>query len=186
MADTKISALAAAGTLAGSEIVPVVQSSTTVRTTVSLMAQYAANPTTDDGDSLGTTALKWSDLFLASGAVLNFNSGDYTITHSADTLTFSGAAAFTPQALSGAGAIDLTTLVTKLTTTGADALTLADGVEGQIKIIVMIVDGGDGTLTPTNFGNGTTITFNDAGDSCVLVFLGTDWWLLANNGCTVA
>ena len=31
------------------------------------------------------------------------------------------------QSLSGAGAVDLTNLVTELTTTGADALTLADG-----------------------------------------------------------
>ena len=40
------------------------------------------------------------------------------------------------QSLSGAGAVDLTNLVTELTTTGADALTLADGTtSGQIKII---------------------------------------------------
>jgi hypothetical protein len=34
----------------------------------------------------------WSDLFLASGAVINFNNGDVTITHSANTLAFGGAA----------------------------------------------------------------------------------------------
>ena len=62
-----------------------------------------ANPASDDGDSLGTTALKWSDLFLASGAVINFNSGNYTITHSAGSLAFSGALALTGllSALSG-------------------------------------------------------------------------------------
>jgi hypothetical protein len=51
-----------------------------------------ASPTTDDGAALGTTSLKWSDLFLASGAVINFNSGDVTITHSTDLLTFDNAA----------------------------------------------------------------------------------------------
>jgi len=44
-------------------------------------------PDADDGAALGSTSLKWSDLFLASGAVVNFNSGDVTLTHSTGTLT---------------------------------------------------------------------------------------------------
>ena len=48
-------------------------------------------PHTDDGAALGTTALKWSDLFLASGGVINFDNGDVTLTHSANTLAFAGA-----------------------------------------------------------------------------------------------
>ena len=47
----------------------------------------AVAPDTDDGAALGTTALKWSDLFLAPGAVINFNSGNVTLTHSTGTLT---------------------------------------------------------------------------------------------------
>jgi hypothetical protein len=49
----------------------------------------AVAPDADDGAALGTTALKWSDLFLASGAVINFNNGNVTLTHSAGTLTMS-------------------------------------------------------------------------------------------------
>ena len=90
------------------------------------------------------------------------------------------------QSLSGAGAINLTTLTTTLTTTGANALTLADGAVGQIKIIVMIADGGDGTLTPTNLANGTTLTFADVGDAVTLQFLGTKWWVISNNGAVLA
>lgn len=90
------------------------------------------------------------------------------------------------QSLSGAGAVDVVNGVTLLTTTGANALTLADGVTGQVKTIVMITDGGDGTLTPTNFGNGTTATFNDAGDSLTLIFVNSKWYILANSGCTIA
>ena len=41
---------------------------------------------------------------------------------------------------------------------------------GQMKIITMVADGGDGTLTPTTFANGSTITFNDVGDSVLLVY----------------
>jgi hypothetical protein len=48
-------------------------------------------PTADDGAALGSTTKEWSDLFVASGAVLNFNNGNYTVTHSAGLLTFSGA-----------------------------------------------------------------------------------------------
>jgi|TARA_R110001599_G_scaffold52245_5_gene146068 hypothetical protein len=91
------------------------------------------------------------------------------------------------QTLSGAGAIDLVTGVTEVTTTAADALTLANGTVGQIKIIVMKVDGGDGTITPVTFAGGTTITMNDAGDSVMLTYATTiGWVLVANNGCTIA
>lgn len=50
------------------------------------------DPDADDGASLGTALLKWSDIYLAAGAVINFNNGDVTITHSTDALAFAGAA----------------------------------------------------------------------------------------------
>ena len=91
------------------------------------------------------------------------------------------------QSLSGAGAIDVVTGVTEVTTTAADALTLANGTVGQLKIITMVADGGDGTITPTTFANGTTITMNDVGDTVVLVYVTTRGWTVINNiGCTVA
>ena len=92
------------------------------------------------------------------------------------------------QSLSGAGAVDLTNLITELTTTGADALTLADGTtSGQIKIINMIVDGGDGTLTPATFANGTTITFDAVGESATLVWNSTVGWVATSTvGATIA
>ena len=93
----------------------------------------------------------------------------------------------TVQALSGAGAISLNTLHTALTTTGAQAQTLANGVAGQIKTISMVADGGDGTLTPVTFANGSTITFNDVGDSVMLIYNTTGGWaLISNTGCTIA
>jgi len=93
----------------------------------------------------------------------------------------------TVQALSGAGAISLNTLHTALTTTGAQAQTLANGVNGQIKTITMVADGGDGTLTPATFANGSTITFNDVGDSVMLIYNTTGGWaLISNTGCTIA
>lgn len=44
-------------------------------------------PTSNDGAALGSGALAFSDLFLASGAVININNGDWTATHSAGVLT---------------------------------------------------------------------------------------------------
>jgi hypothetical protein len=94
------------------------------------------------------------------------------------------------QSLSGPGAVNLTTYTTAFSSTGTgDALTLADGAAGQIKNIVYVAEaaGGDtGVLTPANFGNGTTITFNAVGESVQLQFIGTDWWIISNNGATVA
>lgn len=52
----------------------------------------AFSPAANDGNALGTTTLMWADLFLATGGVINFNNGDVTITHSADTLAFAGGA----------------------------------------------------------------------------------------------
>ena len=47
----------------------------------------AIAPSTSDGQALGTSSLMFSDLFLASGSVLNFNNGDVTLTHSSNLLT---------------------------------------------------------------------------------------------------
>lgn len=48
-------------------------------------------PSTNDVAALGSATLRWSDLFLASGSVINFNAGDVTITHAANSLAFAGA-----------------------------------------------------------------------------------------------
>lgn len=91
------------------------------------------------------------------------------------------------QTLAAAGAVDITSLVTRVDSAGAIALTLADGANGQVKIIVMGTDGGDATLTPTTKTGFSTITFNDAGDGVTLVFITTKGWICAgNNGATLA
>jgi hypothetical protein len=96
----------------------------------------------------------------------------------------------TVQALSGPGAVNITSLVTAFTSTAAgNALTLANGAQGQLKTIIYVAEaaGGDtGILTPTNLGSATTITFNAVGDSATLQFAGTDWWVVGFRGAVVA
>jgi hypothetical protein len=48
------------------------------------------SPGTTDSLALGSGTLMWSDLFLASGAVVNFNNGNLTMTHSAGALAITG------------------------------------------------------------------------------------------------
>lgn len=50
----------------------------------------ALYPTTNDAIALGKSAKSYSDLFVASGGVINFNAGDVTLTHSSNLLTLAG------------------------------------------------------------------------------------------------
>ena len=47
-------------------------------------------PATDDGAVLGLTTNAWSDLRLASGSVIDWDSSDVTLTHAANQLTLAG------------------------------------------------------------------------------------------------
>jgi hypothetical protein len=71
------------------------------------LASGSARPATNDAAALGTSALSWSDLFLASGAVINWANGDYTITHSAGLLTTNGNLSLTTSGVLTAGTIEL-------------------------------------------------------------------------------
>ena len=51
----------------------------------------------------------------------------------------------------------------------------------------MIVDGGDGTLTPTTFANGSTVTFDAVAESVTLVWNSAIGWVATSvQGATIA
>lgn len=134
-----------------------------------------------------TKAITTTSTLSVTGAT---STGAQTIT---GDMSVSGASTLTGgliggvQTLAAAGAVNLTTLVTRIDSAGAIALTLADGTNGQVKHIVMGTDGGDATLTPTTKTGYSTITFNDAGDGVTLVYITTKGWICAgNNGATLA
>lgn len=63
--------------------------STAVITTATINTSVV--PDANDGAVLGSATVSWSDLFLASGGVINWVNGDVTVTHSANALAFAGA-----------------------------------------------------------------------------------------------
>lgn len=86
------------------------------------------------------------------------------------------------ETLSGPGAIPITARSVDVTTTGADAMTLADGAVGQLLNVTLVVDGGNMVLTPANALGYSTITFADAGDSVQLEFKSGGWALIGQGG----
>jgi hypothetical protein len=51
----------------------------------------------------------------------------------------------------------------------------------------MTVDGGgNAAITPVNLLGSSIITFNDVGDSVMLLFTGTTWAIISNNGAIVS
>lgn len=129
-------------------------------------------PETTDGAALGTSTLMFSDLFLASGAVINFNNGDVTLTHTAENLTFAGGTLVVGTVDINGGAIDGTII-------GA-----ASAAAGTFTTIA-----GTTITASTGFALGDTdyigitsneiLTFNAAG---TIVVSGADFLIADGNG----
>jgi len=86
-------------------------------------------------------------------------------------------------------AVDVSTSISHIDTVtagGAHAGSMADGTNGQIKIITMIADGGNSVITPTNKSGFTTVTFDDVGDTATLLFTNSKWHVISSYGATVA
>ena len=84
-------------------------------------------------------------------------------------------------------AIPITHAYVAKTTGGAEALTLANGVPGQVITITLVSDGGDGTLTPATCSGFATIVFADAGDVATLMFVdATTGWIILGTAGTAA
>lgn len=87
------------------------------------------------------------------------------------------------------GAISVETPLTMIETDTAEAAiacTLANGYNGQMKIIIFYGDTGDAVVTPANFFNGTTITFDTEGDVWMGVFWAGNWYSVGTPTATVA
>jgi len=85
--------------------------------------------------------------------------------------------------------VNATASITQIdTTSGAHSGTIADGTNGQIKIISMEVDGGDSVISPasSNSLGWSTITFADVGDTATLMWINNKWHVIASHGVAIA
>ena len=99
----------------------------------------------------------------------------------------------TSQSITGDGststAITVTEPVTEINATSATApCTLADGSNGQIKIIINVSTSGTNavTITPANLRGGTTITLNAPGETVQCIFKNSNWNVIGGHDFTVA
>ena len=97
------------------------------------------------------------------------------------------ALAGTPQALSGAGVLNLTTSITNCTSTGAgQVVSLADSTQiGQIKIVAHTVDGGSVRVTPATMDGGSYFTLDAVGDTVVFIWNDSAWQAIGGHGHAV-
>ena len=137
-----------------------------------------------NGNQFGLFTASGNDLLIQSGTTTMLTGNGANAIFAGD-VSIAGAVIGSRQAISGAGAINLTTLFTEITTTGAQAFTLANGTVGQMKIITMAVDGGDATITPATFANGTSITMDAVNDSVTLIYGANGWVVLASQNITI-
>ena len=127
------------------------------------LAENSLSPGTSDGTALGTTSLMWSDLFLASGGVVNFNNGDVTLTHSGNTLTVAGGtlatAALTSSTITASGIIK-TDDTTNATSTTDGSLQTDGGLSVALDAVIgddlMLLS--DSAILSLGAGNDATFT----------------------------
>ena len=94
------------------------------------------------------------------------------------------------QTITSSGAVSLNTLVTVLnSSSGVQALTLAAGVAGQVKIISMGTAGNASTMTVSNgnlAGMSTSIVWDAIGEGVTLLYNGAKWVVVGNFGVTIS
>ena len=121
------------------------------------MSGVAVRPITDDGTALGTAGARWSDLHLATGAVINYQSGNYTLTHSSNLLTASGPFSVGTSNSITAGTIELGAATdTTLSRSAAGIL----AVEGVDQVNVSTAQTISGVKTFSNATTGLSIASN--------------------------
>ena len=92
--------------------------------------------------------------------------------------------------LSASAGANLAVTTSYFSTSTSETATLAAGYAGQIKVFAMYADSGDMVITVSNAGwksSGTgTITFNDIGDACTLMYINSKWFAIGANGVAFA
>ena len=85
-------------------------------------------------------------------------------------------------------AVDVTSAITEINATSAThSCAMADGSDGQIKIVINTSTSGTNAvaITPANFSN-TSFTLNAPGETAVCVFKNSKWYVIGGNGYAIA
>jgi hypothetical protein len=132
----------------------------------------AFGPVSNDGLTLGVSGNAFSDVFLASGAVVNFDAGDVTMTHAANTLTVAGgtlaASAVTTSTIVASGIVKTDDATEATSTTDGSLQT-----DGGLSVAKSVVIGDDLDLLSDsailNIGSTSKFTLTDqAANNCVM------------------
>jgi len=198
MADQKISELTSAATAASADLLHIVQGGSNKKLTIANFLANINSPVVFNqaqGD-VDTRIAGDTDAYLIMADASTDRVG-VGIQSPAEKLDVNGNLAISggflrmaqsPQSISGNGALvaNVTSAITNITTTGSATISLADGVQGQIKHFVMITDAGDAVLTPLNRLGFSQITFNDVGDTATLIYTNSKWAVLSFYGAVVS
>ena len=100
----------------------------------------------------------------------------------------------TVQSITGDGststAITLTqsTTLVDATSAAAPCTLAAASTDGQVKMILNSSTSGSNnvTITPTNFKQGTTVTLNSKGQSVIMMYKSSFWYIIGGEGYSVA
>jgi hypothetical protein len=143
--------------------------------TVSIMSSTLATNMPEVANSVtgGTNQLIFEGTANAFETILTATdaTADATLTLPDDTGYLCYIAEAGASALTGAGAIPLTDAVCLWTTNAANAGTIANGEPGQIISIVVVTDGGEGTLTPATSTGWATAVFTSDIDTLSLLYV---------------
>ena len=153
------------------------------------MFRWSANTVINNAASPALTLSQSSAGVLQIGTTAANALGSLLLTN----LTASGALITTPEAIApalDAGiTVSVATVATGFALNGVNALTLANGTNGQIKTIVCtaVTAAGTATLTPTTCSGFTTVAFTAAGQTLTLQYFTTGGWvILSVRGATPA
>jgi hypothetical protein len=99
----------------------------------------------------------------------------------------------TAQTITGDGSTSTAVTLTESTTlvnatSGAAPVTVADGADGQVKIIINKSTSGSNavTITPSSFVSGSTVNIDAPGRSVILFFKDSNWNVIGGNGHVIA
>jgi len=99
----------------------------------------------------------------------------------------------TAQTITGDGSTSTAVTLTQSTTlvdatSGAAPVTVADGADGQVKIIINKSTAGTNavTITPASFVSGSTVNIDAPGRSVILFFKDSKWNVIGGNGQVIA